>query len=689
MLDVGDIDLGRFIEPVARAIYGDPNPHLSSKTDLRFGSHGSMHVDVTKGTAYSHEEKIGGGVLWLVEREKKLSGAAAFAFLREIGCDIPRPEHAARADAKPAPLGKVVASYDYVDENGLLLFQVARFEPKTFRQRVPDETERSGWSYKVRGVRQVPYRLPALLEAIAEDRPVFIVEGEKDVDNLAKWNVPATCNAGGAGKWPDDLTAWFEGADVVIIPDNDPQAKREDGSLVFYAPDHAEFPNEPAHPGQDHAEMVARRLNGVARRVRILALPGLPPKGDVTDWINYGGTPNEFYHLVAAAQDWQRRNPAFVSRFGAQRWEDIGSPQASIGYTWFVEDIFPMGEIVLAYGDSGSGKTFDMFDAAMAGARNIKWNGRNVEHGLVVYVAAEAGKGFVKRKIAYAMQHGLEPSDPLPFVLLTKRPNFFHDDTDILALIQEIKAICRMYSLPLVCIVIDTLSAAAPGMNENASQDVSMVRKRLVLLQETFSACIVLVHHKPKNGTTPRGHGSLTADFETTIEFETVVDKKTDTGKTIHRGTVRKQREGKSGISWEFTLPVVEVGTNKWGNPETSCVVLPYNVGATKAASVGFHATPTEKMFMRALYDAMIDHAVPAPVGLPKSITKVVEQVHVRTLMRDRTIAAHENYDQANNRFRVAFKRAGDKLRDGGVIGVQGNLLWPTGKPVAGFSEQA
>lgn len=376
----------------------------------------------------------------------------------------------------------------------------------------------------------------------------------------------------------------------------------------------------------------------------------------------------------------------FVSKFGAMPWEEIGTSTGTVGYTWFVEDIVPLGEITLGFGDSGSGKSFDFFDMGMAGARGTMWNGRNVEPGLVVYVAAEAGKGFVKRKIAYAMHHQLEPSEPLPFVLLTKRPDLFHDDKDTQLLGEEIKAICRRYKQRLVALFYDTLSALAPGMNENASQDVSMVRKRLVFLLDLFpTAAHILVHHKPKGGNTPRGHGSLTADFETTIEFETLLDKKTEHGKTIHRATVRKQRESKPGIFWEFTLPVIEVGKNKWGNPETSCIVDPYNAAAN-TPRVGFHATSNEKLFLRALYDAILDHGQEPPVGLPKMITKVVEQRHIRHLMRQRTISPDEDTSVADGRFRVAFKRAGDKLRDGGVIGIQGNLLWPTGKVVMGFS---
>jgi hypothetical protein len=376
----------------------------------------------------------------------------------------------------------------------------------------------------------------------------------------------------------------------------------------------------------------------------------------------------------------------FVSKFGAITWEEIGAA-GSPAYGWAIEDVLPLGEITLAFGDSGSGKSFAMFDMSLCIARNIKFTGHNVEPGLVIYVAAEAGKGFSKRKVAYSIQHSLEPSDPLPFVLMTKRPDFFHDDADAVALIEEIGKICRRYTARLILIVIDTLSALAPGMNENASADVSMVRKRLMMLQDSFNSSVVLVHHMPKNGSgTPRGHGSLTADFETTIKFETICDKKTETGLPIHRATIEKQREGKKHLLWEFTLPIIEVGINKWGNPETSCAVQPYVTGAPRPGAVGFHATPTEMLFMRALYDALVDHPLPTPAGLPKSITHVVDFKHVRALMRERFIPPHEDNEIADNRFRVAFKRAGDKLRDGAVIGVQGALVWPTGKPVNGFS---
>jgi putative DNA primase/helicase len=103
-------------------------------------------------------------------------------------------------NAKPEK--RIVATYDYRDEQNLLLYQSVRFEPKGFSQRRPGSA--GEWVYKLNGVRRVPYRLPDLLTA-DPSQTVFIVEGEKDADRLADLGLLATTNAGGAGKWRDEF----------------------------------------------------------------------------------------------------------------------------------------------------------------------------------------------------------------------------------------------------------------------------------------------------------------------------------------------------------------------------------------------------------------------------------------------------------------------------------------------------
>lgn len=113
---------------------------------------------------------------------------------------------------------RIVKAYDYRDQRGDLLFQVVRMEPKTFRQRVPKAG--GGWSWSVKDVRRVLYRLHELVAADSA-KVVFIPEGEKDVDRLVSLGFLATCNPGGAGKWKGHYCEFLRDRPIVILPDND------------------------------------------------------------------------------------------------------------------------------------------------------------------------------------------------------------------------------------------------------------------------------------------------------------------------------------------------------------------------------------------------------------------------------------------------------------------------------------
>lgn len=146
--------------------------------------------------------------------------------------------------------------YVYDDEQGKPLFRVIRSHPKKFSQERFDGGE---WISGVGGVRRVLYRLPAILSK----KWVCIVEGEKDADRLWSIGIPATCNPGGAGKWRDEFSECLRNKKVVIIPDNDAQGSR-------------------------HAGLVAKSLTPVTNNIKIVNLPELPDKGDVSDWLNAG-----------------------------------------------------------------------------------------------------------------------------------------------------------------------------------------------------------------------------------------------------------------------------------------------------------------------------------------------------------------------------------------------------------------
>jgi Protein of unknown function (DUF3631)/Toprim-like len=173
-------------------------------------------------------------------------------------------------DQKRSAKPKVVATYDYEDEHNALLYQVVRYAPKVFRQRRPNGN--GSWIWKMADVRRVIYRLPDIRVRISDPSfrreqglpdGVFIVEGEKDADRLMMRGLIATTNVGGAGKWRKEYTQQLVEAgakSVVILPDND-------------------------EPGRKHTEAVARSCHAAGLRVKIVALPDLPDKADVSDFL--------------------------------------------------------------------------------------------------------------------------------------------------------------------------------------------------------------------------------------------------------------------------------------------------------------------------------------------------------------------------------------------------------------------
>ncbi len=79
------IELAEHMQPVAAALLGEPNRHLSNGKELRYGSHGSLSVDLEAGTWFDHENEVGGGVLDLVRRQLRCDRRGALAWLRERG----------------------------------------------------------------------------------------------------------------------------------------------------------------------------------------------------------------------------------------------------------------------------------------------------------------------------------------------------------------------------------------------------------------------------------------------------------------------------------------------------------------------------------------------------------------------------------------------------------------------------
>lgn len=159
---------------------------------------------------------------------------------------------------RPSNDQTIIATFDYVDAGGTMLFQVVRSWPKDFTQRRPNGN--GGWIWNTKGVPRVLYRLPQVLLAVKKNRTIYVVEGERDVHSIERVGGVATCNPMGAGAWRPEYSKSLRDADVLIVTDRDDS-------------------------GIKHAQQVEQALRNVAASVSILE----PVVGkDVTDHLASG-----------------------------------------------------------------------------------------------------------------------------------------------------------------------------------------------------------------------------------------------------------------------------------------------------------------------------------------------------------------------------------------------------------------
>jgi 5S rRNA maturation endonuclease (ribonuclease M5) len=261
---------------VARELLGDESRERSTSTEKHFPDHGGLFVNVNKNRWYSHGNGTGGDALNLICHVKGCDPAAGISWLKSHG-HIQQPQPQTR---------RLIATYDYVDQNGIVRYHIGRCEPKSFRQWREIDGERingvvaglyeksrfngGGW-YRVKdkprlgaetrtfpAVEPVPYRLPELLQS--GNAAVLIPGGEKDVDNLRALGFTATTNHGGEGHWWPELSQWLRDRRVFILCDNDKQ-------------------------GETHQAKIGAALSGIAREIRLVRFPELPEGKDVSDLI--------------------------------------------------------------------------------------------------------------------------------------------------------------------------------------------------------------------------------------------------------------------------------------------------------------------------------------------------------------------------------------------------------------------
>lgn len=404
-------------------------------------------------------------------------------------------------------------------------------------------------------------------------------------------------------------------------------------------------------------------------------------------------------------------NKPFQSRMGLVMWEDQNTPGEA--YEYVVEDLIPLGQMVLLVGESGTGKSFLGHSVGLAIARDQPIFGRRIlERMGVIWLAYEAASGVEARMRAYARYHGLA-IDHLPFAVLKRPAKLWPADDSVDALLKEIKGIQRhrFGGLKIGAIFVDTHNAGTPGASEIDSETVSKIRDRYLLLARETGAALVIIGHTNSQGK-HRGNEQLHNNVDTVIKVsrktrivgKDVIAIKDDDGREIRTMRVAKQREGQDGDEHDFVLTSVEDGTtNRFGRKRTSCVVTSPRIADAPSdqdhgdgkprEKVGVRANKSEMLFMRCLLDAVAAQGVIPPAGLdlPHSITRVVDYDAVKRLFAAQMLRDDDDSEEGKKRHRgrvrTALTRVRMSLLDLKVIGCSTPHIWWTGKAVNGIRE--
>ena len=436
----------------------------------------------------------------------------------------------------------VTAIYVYKDPDGNPYLRVRRTQKKAFFQ---SHWEGRQWVNGKPTGSKIPYRLPELLAG--KETPVFVVEGEKDADRLCQLGLNATTNSEGAGKWSPAMNQWFEGRVVYILPDNDAI-------------------------GADHAEQVAQNLYGVAAEVRIVDLPDLPLKGDVSDWLANGGNVAQLDDLCLSAPIFDPAVPP--SRPLGER--DSGTASRTLRVDTLeslasavfpkrealLKPIFPCKSLCMLFAQRGVGKTAVAHAAGYAiagGGTFLRWSAERPHK--VLLIDGEMPSELLQDRILTmraGANHTLPAEDWFRIIAMDRQEmgvslNLAHPDDQ-----ERIES----YLEDAEFLILDNISTLVSGGRENDADSWDSMQPWLLKLRRR-GVSVLLVAHAGRSEH-PRGTSKREDVLDTVIQLKRPEDYAAEQGARfeVH---ITKGRSvfGPDAAPFEATLENVG-GSDAW-----------------------------------------------------------------------------------------------------------------------------
>ncbi len=233
-----------------------------------------------------------------------------------------------------------------------------------------------------------------------------------------------------------------------------------------------------------------------------------------------------------------------------------------------IEGLIGRQAMSVLYGDSNSGKTFLAIDIGAAVCQGQQWMGRNVDGGMVVYLATESPRSVCERLKAYHMHHETKLQN---FVVVKSPINLYESEADTTAVVALIREMETLHGTKCELVIGDTLARLSAGANENSGEDMGIVVRHVDRIRQEAAVHFMLIHHSGKDAARGmRGWSGLRAATDT--EIEVTADEATGS----RAAEITKQRDmGGKGARMGFRLHAIEMGVGKWGQARTSCVVVP------------------------------------------------------------------------------------------------------------------
>ena len=337
----------------------------------------------------------------------------------------------------------------------------------------------------------------------------------------------------------------------------------------------------------------------------------------------------------------------------------IGDAQPVLQSNYLIKNWIGAKQMTVVYGQSNTGKSFFTLDMSYHIAAGRNWHGHNVKQGVVLYYAAEGGSGYLNRARAIQDHYG---DENVPLAIRPCPVNLLDPEADLPKLLAQIDMVKELHG-DIALIVVDTLSRALVGGNENGPEDMTAYIANSDVLREHGQCSVLSVHHSGKATDLARGHSSLRAATDT--EIEVAVDEVSG----LRFAKTTKQREIEGGREFAFELETVVLGDDEDGDQVTSCFVLPVSDDRKQEAKVKL--SKNEKLLVNCftqLWGEQVGKENPGGPGYPEIGTRwIIEEEDLRKHFSGKVTAVNKNQ---------AYNRAVEGLLEKGQIAKNEDNFW-------------